>query len=183
MTVNRKSRNLVTWHLVTLWVWLSCAPPVNAEVYRWLDDEGHVHFGDCPPAAREASPVEIAPGPTPEQVEEAKARTRQLQERLRELELEMSSLRIPDRAPGSTGACLTLQRVIMRLLWLVDLARDRTCSSRQILDTAVVEVTAGAEPKVIERWTINRCGERVDYLVEFTTSPQGRTSFTIKVAP
>lgn len=31
----------------------------NAEVYRWVDDDGNVHFGDSPPEERRSEPVEI----------------------------------------------------------------------------------------------------------------------------
>ena len=34
--------------------------PANAEgVYKWVDDEGNVHFGDLPPAEWEAEEVEL----------------------------------------------------------------------------------------------------------------------------
>lgn len=171
------------WYRILLWSSLGCAWPVDAEVYKWLDDEGHVHFGDCPPSGQPVSPVDIAPGPTPEQVRQAQERTKRLQEQLRDLQSGPDRIRAPTRAPGSTGACPALQRDVLRMLWLVDRARDRDCASRQILDTSLVEVVGGASPKVVERWTIRRCGERVDYLIEFTSDSQGGTYFTIRSEP
>lgn len=176
-------RKLKTSNRVLLLLSLICAVPVNAEIYKWLDEEGHAHFGDCPPAGQNVSPVEIAPGPTPEQIREAKERDLQVQEQLRELESDQSRMRVPTRAPGSTGACPALQRDVLRMLWVLDVARDRTCTSRRISHTEMVEVIRGAEPRVVERWTIKRCGRRVDYLVTFTTAPEGGTLFSIKVEP
>ena len=54
MTVTR------AWH----WFWLilvvCMATPAAAEsAYRWVDADGHVHFGDRPPAAANARPVQV----------------------------------------------------------------------------------------------------------------------------
>jgi hypothetical protein len=54
---------------------LLLAWPVAAEVYRSVDENGHVTFSDVPPAdAVESVPVEIAPGPSAEQVQASQAR-------------------------------------------------------------------------------------------------------------
>ena len=34
----------------------------QAEIYRWIDDEGKLQFGDRPPDARGADKVELEPG-------------------------------------------------------------------------------------------------------------------------
>ena len=28
---------------------LLVASPVDAEIYKWVDEKGNVHYGDCPP--------------------------------------------------------------------------------------------------------------------------------------
>ncbi len=42
-----------------------------AGVYRWLDEDGNVHYGDKPPSKEESTLIEInsAPAPRPEDVE------------------------------------------------------------------------------------------------------------------
>lgn len=32
---------------------------VQAEVYKWIDEQGRVHFGDIPPSSVDAKPVEV----------------------------------------------------------------------------------------------------------------------------
>lgn len=50
------------------------AMPVIAEVFQWTDESGQVHFGDrAPDSADNLQAVELPPGPTDEQVEQAKA--------------------------------------------------------------------------------------------------------------
>jgi hypothetical protein len=51
-----------------------------AEIYRWVDDEGNVHFGDCPPTSCESEEVQLAPTPSHQVREEAQERFRRLQE-------------------------------------------------------------------------------------------------------
>lgn len=50
-----------------------------AGVYRWLDEDGKVHYGDKPPSKEESTPVEIksAPAPRPED-SERRVKTRRL---------------------------------------------------------------------------------------------------------
>jgi len=38
---------------------LASAPVLTTEVYRWVDQEGGVHFGDRPPHGRNAERIEI----------------------------------------------------------------------------------------------------------------------------
>jgi hypothetical protein len=69
-------------------VLLLLAPwPVAAEVYRSVDEHGHVTFSDVPPAdAVESVPVEIAPGPSAEQVQASQARIDARREQLEALQ-------------------------------------------------------------------------------------------------
>lgn len=52
---------------------------VSAGVYRWVDDEGKVHYGDRPPGKDKATPIELesAPAPAPDD-DERRAKTRRL---------------------------------------------------------------------------------------------------------
>lgn len=44
------------------------------EVYKWVDESGHVQFGDAPPPGSKAQAVEMHKAPSPEDVERAKQR-------------------------------------------------------------------------------------------------------------
>lgn len=58
---------------------------VGAEIYRWVDDEGNVHYGDCPPADCEPEMIKPAPMPTEQEVEEAQERLKRLQDEVEKM--------------------------------------------------------------------------------------------------
>ena len=72
-------------------VLLSIGSPI-AEIYKWVDKEGKVHYGDCPPADCKPEEVKIAPGPSEEDIQKSRQRTQKLlkeqtqRQRLREHE-------------------------------------------------------------------------------------------------
>ena len=45
-------------------------------VYKWVDDEGNVHYGDTPPKDQEKETIEIAPAPPPKTIIEEQDRDR-----------------------------------------------------------------------------------------------------------
>ena len=53
---------------------------VAGAVYKWVDDQGKVHYSDQPPPGRETQVVPLAPGPTAEQQAQAEQRLRAIQE-------------------------------------------------------------------------------------------------------
>ncbi len=69
-------------------LFLLLAMPLQAEVYRWVDEEGNVHFSDKKPVGRESQEVEVkAPVPAAEPDEGELRRlelVREAQERFRE---------------------------------------------------------------------------------------------------
>ena len=58
-----------------LFVLLLAAPLASAQVYKWMDEKGRVHYGEKPPAG--AKPSEVKP---PDAQREAPARSLQSQE-------------------------------------------------------------------------------------------------------
>jgi len=54
-----------------------------AEVYKWVDESGKVHYGDAPPAESGAESVALPEGPSQEEVERAR---QQMQERIEKYE-------------------------------------------------------------------------------------------------
>jgi hypothetical protein len=53
---------------------------VVGAVYKWVDQEGKVHYSDKPPPGQAAQTVTVAPGPTTEQQMQAEARLQALKE-------------------------------------------------------------------------------------------------------
>lgn len=51
---------------------------IYAEIYKWIDAEGNVYYGDCPPADCKPEQIEAPPIPTEEDVQSATKRSQQL---------------------------------------------------------------------------------------------------------
>ena len=89
--------------------------------------------------------------------------------------------------PGDTLADRTLQRDTLAFLAQRDLFEagpEARCRTRKVVATEVLEPVAGGEVegarpiagRWMERWTLDRCGRSVPYVIRFTTSRKG-TSF------
>jgi len=50
---------------------------------------------------------------------------------------------------------------------IMDGPRGRECAERKIVKTEVLEAGQDKKP-VVERWTLDRCGKPVNYLVKYT---------------
>jgi hypothetical protein len=59
---------------------LVSGPTGSAEIYKWTDEKGNVHFGDTPPADSQPETMEAEPMPSDQAVQEAKDRVQRLQE-------------------------------------------------------------------------------------------------------
>jgi len=59
---------------------LPISPVANAEIHRWVDEQGNVNFGDRPPADSASKSVQEAPEQPQEAVTEAQERARRLQD-------------------------------------------------------------------------------------------------------
>ena len=68
--------------------------PATAAVYKWIDESGNVHYGDCPTSKCNGKKIDIEPGPTEEQAKETRERVKKLIEKqklkddIRKIELE-----------------------------------------------------------------------------------------------
>jgi len=85
------------------------------------------------------------------------------------------------KLPGGSLADAVLQKDVLATVWTLDGVWDNTCTQRKVVDTAVTD--SGQRPGIDpwkERWTVDRCGTRVGYVVEFTPSPNGGTVFQVK---
>jgi hypothetical protein len=85
------------------------------------------------------------------------------------------------KLPGGSIADPPLQQDVLPTVWTLDTVWDNACTQRKVVDTAVT--VSGQRPGVdpwTERWTVERCGKRIDYVVEFAPSPTGGTDFQVK---
>ena len=90
------------------------------------------------------------------------------------------------RVPGGTLADPTLQRDTLAFLAQRDLweaGPEARCRTRKIVGTELlmpvdggeVEGTRPVAGRWVERWTLDRCGAPVDYVIRFTTTRKGTT--------
>ncbi|HET9653206.1 MAG TPA: DUF4124 domain-containing protein [Usitatibacter sp.] len=154
---------------------------VAATVYRWVDEKGVTQFSDSPPPGVVAEAVAIPTGvaqPAPEvdwrKVDEAfmerhrareKERDAGIEERRRRAELAAIEAGGGTPVPGDTFAVPELQRKVLATIVAADQAMAPGCTDHRVVSTETIarEGSQGAN----ERWTLDRCGDPVAYLVEF----------------
>jgi len=61
-------------------VGVAIASAVGAQVYKWVDKNGMVHYGDCPPTECESQEVQLAPEPSREAIRETQDRMQHIQQ-------------------------------------------------------------------------------------------------------
>ena len=80
-------------------------------------------------------------------------------------------------APGQTGRPSTLSDLLLALDASEKMGGDPRCPSRSVSTTEVlipVELAAqGVSGRWTERWTVDRCGVSVPYVVKFDRAPDG----------
>ena len=80
-------------------------------------------------------------------------------------------------APGQTGRPSTLSDLLLALDASERMGGDPRCPSRSVSTTEVlipVELAAqGVSGRWTERWTVDRCGVAVPYVVKFDRAPDG----------
>ncbi len=80
--------------------------------------------------------------------------------------------------PGGTSASPSLQRATLKLIMELDLvvtdvvamdlvATEVECDRRKVIDTEVISVNTDGHTAT-ERWTLDRCGKIVNYLIDYT---------------
>jgi len=183
---------------------LVAAAAVGATMYKWVDEHGVTHYSDAPPAKQKEKAQRLENQTAPalpateataqpstkswreknEQFEQRhRARQQQLDEELKERQraAEMTDIQRGARTPvpGGTGAPPTLQRDVLRLLVMMDSAKDPECTNHRIIGTEWVDTNRETRTAV-ERWTLDRCGKSVRYRVTFMPAPQGGTNFSVQ---
>lgn len=75
--------------------------------------------------------------------------------------------------PGETGADERLQADIRRIINILEMTSEPRCDAFAIVNTE----RAGLGR---ERWIVERCGERVPYLVTFIVARPGATDVSVR---
>lgn len=91
------------------------------------------------------------------------------------------------RMPGQFQASPRLQLDTWEMILALDSGADIACKDRKVVNTEVIEQPTGVRIKWgrmvkgrwVERWTVDRCGTRVAYRVEYTADGRGGTFFNI----
>lgn len=92
----------------------------------------------------------------------------------------------------TTFADSLLQRDTLRHVTRIDSALDPACKGqRELVDTVVVKAPQGYRGKNgilltggwTERWTLERCGRRALYTIEFTADGRGGTFMRVSIEP
>jgi hypothetical protein len=88
-------------------------------------------------------------------------------------------INIAPGVPGRTLANLYLQVDVGKAVIDADLAKERTCRAREIIDSAVITPPSGTAGKWVERWSVIACGVTRTHDVTFTRKPEGDISFSV----
>ena len=64
-----------------------------AQVYKWVDESGKVHYGDSPPPESDVRSIEVPEGPTQDEIERAR---QQAQEKIEQYERQSEETSTPD---------------------------------------------------------------------------------------
>jgi hypothetical protein len=83
-------------------------------------------------------------------------------------------------APGAAAESSKLRDDVTAMVMIMDGPRDKDCAERKISDTQVLEVRPDGTG-IVERWTLNRCGKSINYLVRFTRNAKGGTDFDVQL--
>lgn len=90
----------------------------------------------------------------------------------------------PWRPPGETLADSTLSVNAIQAIYRLDDLRAERCERRRFVDTDLMETKSGSPPAAgsrwVERWTMDRCGKNVRFLLEFAPDPAGGTGVTAR---
>lgn len=81
--------------------------------------------------------------------------------------------------PGRTLANLNLQVDTAKAVIDADLAKEKTCNAREIVDSAVQTPPASPGGPWVERWTVAACGVLRPHDVTFTPKGDGDITFAV----
>jgi hypothetical protein len=84
-------------------------------------------------------------------------------------------------APETTRAKPKTQEDVMAMIQVMEPAIEKGCGERELKKTEVVKRATAEDYTAVERWTIDRCGKEVAYLVTFKPGASGGVDFSVKL--
>jgi hypothetical protein len=82
--------------------------------------------------------------------------------------------------PEKTRASARVQSDVMDVIQVLETASGPSCDERKLTKTEVVKRATADDYSAVERWTIDRCGKLVSYLVTFKRGANGGVDFSVR---
>jgi hypothetical protein len=83
-------------------------------------------------------------------------------------------------APQKTRASARVQSDVMDVIHVLETASGQSCDERKLVKTEVVKRATVEDYSAVERWTIDRCGKLIGYLVTFKPGANGGVDFSVR---
>jgi len=101
-------------------------------MHKWVDEEGNVHYGDCPPADCKPEQIEAAPAPSQEDIRRSRERTERLvqeqkkREEVRKIEREKKKKKAEQTRAALEKRCKILRSrlFVLKLPGVITIADD-----------------------------------------------------------
>jgi len=93
----------------------------------------------------------------------------------------MFSACAPAAAPEATRAKPKTQEDVMAMIQVMEPAIDKSCGERELKKTEIVKRATAEDYTAVERWTVDRCGKAVSYLVTFKPGATGGVDFSVQL--
>jgi hypothetical protein len=68
----------------------------------------------------------------------------------------------------------------MDVIYVLETASGPSCDERKLVKTEVVKRATAENYSAVERWTIDRCGKLIGYIVTFKPGPNGVVDFSVR---
>jgi hypothetical protein len=82
--------------------------------------------------------------------------------------------------PQGTRASPKIQADVTEIISVLDSVREVNCDQRIVANREVVKRATEENYAAVERWTLDRCGKMVRYLITFKPGSSGGVDFTVK---
>lgn len=87
------------------------------------------------------------------------------------------------RTPETTRASKKIQGDVMEIIEVLEVTSAQGCDERKVMSTEVVKRATADDYTAVERWTIDRCGKQIRYLVTFKPGSTGGIDFSVRPEP
>jgi hypothetical protein len=146
---------------------------VAGEVYKWVDESGHVQFGDAPPPGRHAQAVEMRKAPSPEEVERAKQRFDARLDQARKRVLGAEAPRTSEQAPIAPARNERSPRDAACFAPLADFVRSPAGAAFTPITPTLLDADQRSTLQALMRATEGHWVGRIEDLTCLGNPPQG----------